>query len=124
MVVRTTCWRQILEWSWLLDDSSARNEDVELNWGLARAGVKAYQRPALTYYLHPRDTWWELARQMYHYDRGKTQFVRKHPEAMRMGYALPSLALVTAVALVSASFIASGGRAFAVGRGTRREHQA
>jgi len=94
--VATVYRKEVFERFGLFDESFATNEDVEFNWRLARAGVKAYQSPALTYHLHPRDTWWGLVRQMHRYGRGKAQFVRKHPEAMRVGYVLPTLALVAA----------------------------
>jgi len=101
--VATVYRREVFERFGLFDESFATNEDVEFNWRLARAGVKAYQSPALTYYLHPRDTWWGLVRQMHRYGQGKAQLVRKHRDAMRVGYALPSLALVLGLALVTAS---------------------
>jgi glycosyltransferase involved in cell wall biosynthesis len=101
--VATVYRKQVFEQFGIFDESFATNEDVEFNWRLARAGVKACQSPVLTYHLHPRDTWWGLVRQMYRYGRGKAQFVRKHPEAMRVGYALPSLALALAVGIAAAS---------------------
>ncbi|MFB3880116.1 MAG: glycosyltransferase family 2 protein [Armatimonadota bacterium] len=101
--VATVYRREVFERFGLFDEAFATNEDVEFNWRLARAGVKAYQSPALTYYLHPRDTWWGLVKQMYRYGRGKAQFVRKHPTAMRLGYALPSLALLVGLALAVTS---------------------
>ena len=101
--VATVYRREVFERFGLFDEAFATNEDVEFNWRLAEAGVKAYQSPALTYHLHPRDTWLGLAKQMYRYGRGKAQFVRKCPEAMRVGYALPSLALALGVGLATAS---------------------
>jgi cellulose synthase/poly-beta-1,6-N-acetylglucosamine synthase-like glycosyltransferase len=125
--VATVYRREVFERFGVFDESFATNEDVEFNWRLARAGVKAYQSPALTYYLHPRDTWWGLTRQMYRYGRGKAQFVRKHPEAMRVGYALPSLALATGAGLLAASIwcrpaalaVLAGALAASVTRGGR-----
>jgi len=101
--VATVYRREVFGRFGLFDESFATNEDVEFNWRLARAGVEAYQSPALTYHLHPRDTWWGLVKQMHRYGRGKAQFVRKHPEAMRMGYAVPTLALLGAGGIAAAS---------------------
>ena len=101
--VATVYRREAFEGFGLFDESFPTNEDVEFNWRLARAGVRAYQSPALTYYLHPRDNWWGLVKQVYRYGRGKAQFVRKHAEAMRVGYVLPSLALLVALGLAATS---------------------
>ncbi len=102
--VATVYRREVFARFGLFDESFTTNEDVEFNWRLAQAGVKAYQSPALTYQLHPRATWLGLLRQMYRYGHGKARFIRKHPRAMRLAYAAPTLLLLAAAGLTAATF--------------------
>ena len=90
--------RAVFERFGLFDESLTTNEDVEFNYRLSRAGVQALHVPELIYSLHPRASVRGFARQMYRYGYGKALFVRRHPRALRLAYALPSLTLLLGVA--------------------------
>ncbi len=77
--VATVYRREVFDRVGLFDEAFTTNEDVELNWRVREAGIKALQVPGLVYNLHPRATLGGFLKQMYRYGYGKALLVRKHP---------------------------------------------
>jgi glycosyltransferase involved in cell wall biosynthesis len=111
-VEREACWlsplgvatvyrREVFAEFGLYDESLDTNEDVELNYRLERAGLRAWYSPRLRYQLQPRDRTLRLLRQMYRYGVGKCRFVRRHPEARRLAYLAPTLLCLCALAALA-----------------------
>lgn len=100
LTIATVYRRQVFDKVGLFDETLATNEDVELNWRVREAGLRALRPPGLRYHLHPRATVRGFLKQMYRYGYGKALLVRKHARAFRPAYAAPTGVL--AFALVGA----------------------
>lgn len=95
-----------------LDESFDACEDVEFNYRVEKAGLKAYTSPSLTVRYYPRETLSSLFSQMARYGRGRRKFVRKHPAAFTAELLVPPffvagifvMALAWAGALLSGAF--------------------
>lgn len=81
-------------------------EDLEFNYRLERAGLKAYMSPKFTVFYYPRATLKQVFRQMYRYGLGRINFGRMHPERLRAEVFAPVIASVTALSGMAA-FLAS-----------------
>jgi succinoglycan biosynthesis protein ExoA len=83
------------------DESFSHNEDSELSLRLIQAGGKVWLDADLTVAYYPRPTPQALARQYWHYGRGRAQTVMKHRLVPRLRQMAP-VALLGAEALVLA----------------------
>ena len=95
--VATVYRRSIFSRVGFFDETLTTNEDVEFNWRVSRAGIKAFYSPGLRYCLHARNTLTGFLRQIFRYGCGKALFVRKHPRAFRPAYALPTIGVAALV---------------------------
>ncbi|MBZ0156700.1 MAG: glycosyltransferase family 2 protein [Alphaproteobacteria bacterium] len=92
-----------------VDESFDACEDVEFNFRVEKAGLKAYMSPAITVRYYPRETLGGLFRQMVRYGQGRFRLVRKHSDALTPGMLAPpvfvaGLLLLAAVAAVHTLF--------------------
>ena len=71
------------------DENFDACEDVEFNYRLHRAGVKAYISPKLTIFYEPRKSLWSLFRQMMRYGKGRVRLARKHAGSSPLSQLMP-----------------------------------
>lgn len=76
------------------DEAFDAAEDVEFNYRLKQAGVRAYASPTMIIYYYPRKTLRALYRQMVRYGVGRSRFVRKHPSAFSKETLIPVAVLL------------------------------
>jgi len=99
--IGTVYRREVFEQFGMYAETFATNEDVELNYRLERAGVRAWYSPKLRYRLHPRASLVGLFRQMYRYGAGKRQLARLRPGAFRFAYLAPTLLCASAASALA-----------------------
>lgn len=73
-----------------VDEQFDACEDLEHNYRIERAGLRAYCSPKLAVRYYPRDTLKGLVRQMVRYGRGRYRFVCKHPKALNVNQLVPA----------------------------------
>ena len=83
--------RSIFDRFGVFDESFDAAEDLEYNYRLEQAGIKAYISPRFTVRYYPRRDFRGLFEQMTRYGVGRFMLVRKHPERIRMEFLLPCL---------------------------------
>lgn len=66
------------------DERLSANEDYELNYRIRQAGGRIYLSPTIRSHYFCRQTLRALARQYFHYGRGKSRSVKKRPASLRM----------------------------------------
>ena len=97
--------RTVVERIGYFDEAFDACEDVDFNYRIFRAGLKAYMSPKLTVYYYPRGSIRGLWRQMLRYGTGRFRFARKHrvfsPVQWLAAAAVVGLAVVLLLALVS-----------------------
>lgn len=77
-------------------------EDVEFNYRLHQAGMKAYIHPGLTVFYEPRKTLASLFGQMVRYGKGRMCLARKHPRSFSLTQLVPvAVILFAAFGLVA-----------------------
>ena len=81
--------REVFEKIGYVDESFDACEDLEFNYRVEKAGLKAYTSPKLTIRYYPRENLKGLFRQMVRYGRGRFRFIRKHPEAITLNQLVP-----------------------------------
>ena len=81
--------REIFEKTGYVDESFDACEDVEFNYRVEKAGLRAYTSPALTVRYYPRENLRDLFRQMSRYGQGRFKLMRKHPEAFNLEMLVP-----------------------------------
>ena len=91
--------RSIFERFGMFDESFDAAEDLEYNYRLEQAGIKAYISPRFTVRYYPRRDLRGLFQQMARYGVGRFMLVRKHPERVRLEFALPCLITLSLVVL-------------------------
>lgn len=79
-------------------------EDVEFNYRVEKAGLKAYTSPKLAVVYEPRSTYRGLARQMFRYGLGRARLHRKHPSAFSIESLVP-VGFVLGLPLLLAAFL-------------------
>jgi succinoglycan biosynthesis protein ExoA len=79
-------------------------EDLEHNYRVEKAGLKAYTSPKLTVRYYPRESLPALFRQMVRYGRGRFRFVRKHPDALTVNQLVPAGFVAGLFLLITACF--------------------
>ncbi|MCC6347513.1 MAG: glycosyltransferase family 2 protein, partial [Nitrospirales bacterium] len=84
-----------------VDESFDACEDVEFNYRVEKAGLKAYTSPSLAVRYYPRETLRGLFRQMVRYGQGRFRLVRKHSGALTPGMLAPP-AFVAGLLLLAA----------------------
>lgn len=75
--------RAVLERVGGFDEQLRTNEDYELHVRIRRLGGRIYLSPTIRSWYFGRQTLRSLARQYYHYGRGKSDTLRKHPGSLR-----------------------------------------
>lgn len=88
-----------------VDEAFDACEDLEHNYRVEQAGLRAYTSPKLTIRYYPRETLAALLRQMLRYGRGRFRFVRKHPSALTMNQLVPAGFVVGLLILVASWLI-------------------
>ena len=70
--------REVFDKIGMYDEELSACEDVELNYRIKLAGLKAYLSPKLTVFYYPRSTLKGLWNQMNRYGMGRYKYSRKH----------------------------------------------
>ena len=81
--------REVFEKIGYVDENFDACEDLEFNYRVEKAGLKAYTSPKLTVCYYPRENLKGLFHQMGRYGRGRFRFVRKHPKALTLNQLMP-----------------------------------
>lgn len=96
--------RELFERFGGMDEGFDACEDVEFNYRLHRAGVKAYISPKLTVLYEPRKRLIALFRQLVRYGRGRVRLARKYPGSGSWSQLVPAALLLLIVAGLIAPF--------------------
>lgn len=72
-----------------VDEDFDACEDVEFNYRIERAGLKAYTSPLLTVKYYPRETLKGLFKQMVRYGVGRFRLVKKHSDTFSVSLLIP-----------------------------------
>lgn len=100
--------REVFQRVGYVDERFDACEDVEFNYRVELAGLKAYTSPGLTVRYYPRESLGALFRQMVRYGRGRFRFMTRHRSAVTVNQLVPAgfviglLILATAMLLVLA----------------------
>jgi succinoglycan biosynthesis protein ExoA len=70
--------RSVFDWVGYFDDGFDACEDVDFNYRIKKAGLKAYLSPKLSVHYYPRKSLRGLFRQMLRYGTGRFRFASKH----------------------------------------------
>lgn len=81
--------KEVFEAVGYVDERFDACEDVEFNYRVEKAGLKAYMSPELTVLYYPRDSLGGLYRQMRRYGEGRCRLWRKHPETLSLNTLVP-----------------------------------
>lgn len=82
--------REVFERIGYVDEDFDACEDVEFNYRVEQAGLKAYTSPKLKVRYYPRENLLALVRQMKRYGRGRTRFYRKHSILLSLAALAPA----------------------------------
>jgi len=82
--------REVFEKVGYVDETFDACEDVEFNYRVGQAGLKAYTSPKLTVRYYPRENLTALVGQMRRYGRGRTRLYRKHPALLSPSALVPA----------------------------------
>lgn len=82
--------REVLEKVGFFDESLPPGEDFDLNTRVRKAGFKILLDPDIKFYYYPRDNYFSLLKQYFHYGRVKPLVLFKNPEALKVKYIIPS----------------------------------
>lgn len=82
--------REIFKTIGYVDESFDACEDVEFNYRVEKAGLKAYTSPSLAVKYYPRENLKSLLKQMIRYGQGRFKFIKKHPETFNLDTLVPS----------------------------------
>ncbi|MGE4441528.1 MAG: glycosyltransferase [Desulfomicrobium sp.] len=82
--------REVFEKVGYVDEDFDACEDVEFNYRVEKAGLKAYTSPKLTVRYYPREKLSALVGQMRRYGRGRTRLYRKHPALLSSSAMVPA----------------------------------
>ncbi len=108
--------RSVFEKVGYVDERFDACEDVEFNYRVEQAGMKAYTSPRFRVLYYPRDCLAGLFRQLSRYGRGRWKLFRKHPETFGIHLMVPPGFLVGfALLAISGIFAASLGKEAAMG---------
>jgi len=93
--------REVFEKVGYVDENFDACEDVEFNYRVEKAGLKAYTSPKLTVRYFPRENLSALVGQMRRYGRGRTRLYRKHPALLSLSALVPACFAGGAAAFVA-----------------------
>jgi glycosyltransferase involved in cell wall biosynthesis/GT2 family glycosyltransferase len=93
--------REVFEKVGYVDEDFDACEDVEFNYRVEQAGLKAYTSPKLTVRYFPRENLSALVSQMRRYGRGRTRLYRKHPALLSLSALVPACFAGGAAAFVA-----------------------
>lgn len=82
--------REVFDHIGLYDESFDACEDVELNYRVREAGLRAYSSPEMAVHYSPRQTLRGLFQQLMRYGRGRVRLMRKHPGAATASQFVPA----------------------------------
>ena len=82
--------REVFERIGYVDESFDACEDVEFNWRVEQAGMKAYTSPRLKVRYYPRESLKALFRQMVRYGQGRFRLVARHRSALTVNQLIPA----------------------------------
>ncbi len=83
--------REVFDLVGYVDESFDACEDVEFNYRVEQAGLRAYTSPDFTVKYYPRESFSGLCRQMIRYGTGRFRFMKKHPAAFSVSTLVPPL---------------------------------
>jgi len=83
--------REVFECVGYVDESFDACEDVEFNYRVEQAGLRAYTSPKFTVKYYPRDSFSGLCKQMIRYGVGRFRFMKKHPTTLSVSTLVPPL---------------------------------
>lgn len=90
--------REVLREVGPFDETLERNSDYEFNYRVRAAGHRLVFDPDIVTLYRPRSTLSGLARQFFHYGRGKAAVARTHPGTMEVRHLIAPLAVLALVA--------------------------
>jgi glycosyltransferase involved in cell wall biosynthesis len=93
--------REVFDKVGYVDEDFDACEDVEFNFRVEQAGLKAYTSPKLTVRYYPRENLTALIGQMRRYGRGRTRLYRKHPALLSLSALVPACFTGGAAAFVA-----------------------
>lgn len=93
--------RELFEKVGYVDEDFDACEDVEFNFRVEQAGLKAYTSPKLTVRYYPRENLSALLGQMRRYGRGRTRLYLKHPALLSLSALVPACFAGGAAAVVT-----------------------
>ncbi|HUS37849.1 MAG TPA: glycosyltransferase [Pirellulales bacterium] len=79
-------------------------QDAELNLRLRQAGYRILYTPDTRVYHYKRSSFSAFVLQMYRYGVARAKLIKKHPDARRMVFLLPSLFVICVGVALAASF--------------------
>jgi succinoglycan biosynthesis protein ExoA len=80
-------------------------EDVEFNYRVFKAGLRAYSSPGLAVYYQPRPTLAGLFKQLARYGRGRFRFMMKHHDVISVSQLVPPAFLAGLVLGSAAAYL-------------------
>jgi GT2 family glycosyltransferase len=97
--------RRVFEQVGLYDPKAVTNEDAELNQRILAAGGKIYLSPEIVVHYSPRGSFRALARQYFHYGRGRARTLVKHGGLPSPRPLLPTALVLAGIALLATSHL-------------------
>jgi len=103
-----TYLRHVFTKTGYVDETFDAAEDVEFNYRVEQAGFSCYTSPSLTVCYYPREDFVRLFRQMVRYGMGRSNFIRKHPQALTLNQLLPACFVLGLLVLLVSSLLSVG----------------
>jgi succinoglycan biosynthesis protein ExoA len=99
------------------DETFKRAQDWEMNFRLRATGGLVWFSPELSVSYRPRGSLKAVAKQYFHYGRGRRHVMRTHPASVSLRYLAPPIALVGVAAgtLVGLAGVVTGSKPLLVG---------
>ncbi len=89
--------REVFDRIGYFDENFDACEDVEFNYRVSIAGLKAFIDPSLAIFYRPRHDFRTLFLQLRRYGKGRAKFLRKHPKAWSVAQLLPAGVVIATV---------------------------
>jgi cellulose synthase/poly-beta-1,6-N-acetylglucosamine synthase-like glycosyltransferase len=98
------------------DEDFVRAQDWEMNFRIRETGGLVWFSPTLSVSYRPRSSLRALARQYFHYGRGRRHVVRTHKGSVNLRYLAPPMALLGVIAgIVLSTFVSLWGLTLPLG---------
>jgi glycosyltransferase involved in cell wall biosynthesis len=98
------------------DEAFVRAQDWEMNFRIRQSGGLVWFSPTLSVSYRPRSSLRALARQYFHYGRGRRHVVRTHRGSVNLRYLAPPTALLGVIAgIVVSTFVSLWGLTLPLG---------